>query len=282
MNKPVMITSDSTCDLPEELKERFGIRTVPLHVHLGDDDYLDGVSFTQDMIFETYARDKLLPTTSAVTPQEFEVFFRSILAEGYEIVHVSLSADISGTVQNSIIASQELEGVYTVDSRSVTSAMGMMLFEASRLRDEGLSAAEIAQAMRELTPKVNLSFILDTLEFMWKGGRCTGVAAFGANLLKLKPLIEMADGKLEVCKKYRGGISKVTDTYLKERLTGRKIRTDYGIIVSTVPFTPEEQAHLRELVCGIVPFKELFFTRTGCTISTHAGPGAMGVAFLEE
>lgn len=282
MSKPVCITADSTCDLTQELLDRFQIKTVPLHVLLGEETYLDGVNFTQEMIFERYAKDKVLPRTSAVSPQEFTNFFTPLVEAGYEVVHLDISSDLSGTYQNAVIAAADLPGVYPIDTRKLTTGMGQMLLEACRLRDEGKDAQTIAQAMQDLIPKVNVSFVIDTLEYMWKGGRCTGVTAFGANLLNLKPCIEMRDGKLEVCKKYRGNIFKVYEKYITERMSGKKIRPDYFFVTTSNALTAEQQTMLSALIRSIAPIKEIFYTRTGCTVTSHCGPGTLGILFLEE
>lgn len=282
MSKPVCITADSTCDLTQELLDRFHIKTVPLHVLLGEETYLDGVNFTQEMIFDRYAKDKILPRTAAVSPQEFTNFFTPLVEAGYEVVHLDISSELSGTYQNAVIAAAELPGVYPIDTRKLTTGMGQMLLEACRLRDEGKDAQTIVQAMQDLIPKVNVSFVIDTLEYMWKGGRCTGVTAFGANLLNLKPCIEMREGKLEVCKKYRGNIFKVYEKYITERMSGKKIRPDYFFVTTSNALTVEHQTMLSALIRSIAPIKEIFYTRTGCTVTSHCGPGTLGILFLEE
>lgn len=282
MSKPVMITTDSTCDLPREIAERFQIRVVPLHVTLGEETYLDGVDFTPEMIFQRYAENGVLPRTAAVSPQEFTAFFGELVEAGYEVVHLDLSAELSGTYQNAVIAAQELEGVYPVDTRSLTTGMGLMAIHACKLRDEGLDGASIAQAMKALIPKVNVSFVIDTLEYMWKGGRCTGVAAFGANLLRLKPCIEMREGKLEVIKKYRGNIGKVYEKFIEERLTGVKIQTDYLFISSEPRLEGEEKERIEALIRKLIPVKEVFFGPLSCTVTSHCGPGTLGILFIEE
>lgn len=283
MSKPVYITADSTCDLTNELLERFQIKTVPLHVLLGEENYLDGVDFTQDMIYQRYAQDKLLPRTAAVSPQEFTDFFTPLVQAGYEVVFLSISSELSATYQNAVIAAQDLPGVYPVDSRQLTTGMGLMLLEACRMRDDGQQAAAIAQAMEEMIGRVNVSFVIDTLEYMWKGGRCTGVAAFGANLLNLKPCIEMREGKLEVCKKYRGNIEKVYEKYIAERLKGKDVDPAHVFVTTSSAPTPQQAQRLEEAVRQAVPaVQEILFTRTGCTVTSHCGPGTMGVLFLEK
>ena len=282
MSKPVYITADSTCDLTPALLERFHVKTIPLHIVLGEENYLDGVDFTQEMIYERYAKDKVLPRTAAVSPQEFTDFFTPLVEAGYEVVFLSISSGLSGTYQNAVIAAQDLPGVYPVDSLQLTTGMGEMVLAACEMRDEGKDAASIAQAMQDLIGRVNVSFVIDTLEYMWKGGRCTGVTAFGANLLNLKPCIEMRNGKLEVCKIYRGNIEKVYEKYIAERLKGKKVDPRYIFITTSNAPTPELAARLESAVRKAVPeAQEIFFTRTGCTVTSHCGPGTMGVLFLE-
>lgn len=282
MSKPVCITADSTCDLTQELLERFQVKTIPLHVLLGEESYLDGVDFTQEMIFQRYAKDKVLPRTAAISPQEFTDFFTPLVEAGYEVVFLCISSGLSGTYQNAVIAAQDLPGVYPVDSQQLTTGMGEMILAACGMRDKGMDAASIARAMEEMIPRVNVSFVLDTLEYMWKGGRCTGVTAFGANLLNLKPCIEMRKGKLEVCKKYRGNIEKVYEKYIAERLAGKTIDPTYFFITTSSPPSPELAQRLEDAVRKAVPgVQEIFFTRTGCTVTSHCGPGTMGVLFVE-
>jgi DegV family protein with EDD domain len=281
MSKPVYITTDSTCDLTLELLERFNIKVVPLHVLLGDEDYLDGVNFTQEMIFQRYDQDKILPRTAAVTPQEFIDFFTPLVEAGYEVVHLDISAKMSGTYQNAVIAAADLEGVYPIDSQQLTTGMGQMVLAACRMRDEGKDAKTIVEAMQAMIPKVNTSFVIDTLEYLWKGGRCSGVAAFGANLLNLKPCIQLTDGALDVGKKYRGHINKVYEKYIAERLTGKTLDPHCVFITTSNELSAEEKEKFTALVHSLVQVDEVFFTRTGCTVTSHCGPGTLGILFLE-
>lgn len=282
MSKPVYITADSTCDLSPELLERFQIKTVPLHVLLGEESHLDGVDVTTEQIFQHYAETQTLPRTAAVSPQEFEDFFAPLVEAGYEVVHLDISSELSATYQNAVIASQELPGVYPVDSRHLCSGIGLLLLEACRLRDEGKSAQEIAAALPTLIPRIQASFVVDTLEYLWKGGRCTGVAAFGANLLNLKPCIEMRDGKLEVGKKYRGGIAKVYEKYIAERLAGKTVRPQAVFVASVNELSAETRAQLEEIIRSKAPVEEVFFARAGSTITSHCGPGTLGLFFVED
>ena len=283
MAKPVLITADSTVDLSPELKERFDIRIIPLMITLGEDHFMDdGVSFTPLDMYQRYHKDGLLPKTSAPGVQEFLDFFTPFVEQGYEIVHLDISAELSNTFNAARLAAAELEGVYVVDSRMLSTGVGLLAIEGAECRDRGMGAREIAEHLESLTDKVSTSFVLDTLEFMWKGGRCTGVAALGANLLRLKPGLEMKDGKLGVYKKYRGTIEKVYEQYIRERLSGKKVRPGHIFITESDEIEPKVVEQMCALARELSGCREVHHTMAGCTVSTHCGPKTLGVLFIEE
>lgn len=282
MSKPVVITADSTCDLSPEMLQRFNIKTIPLTIMLGEESFFDSVEFSPEIMYARYRADGTLPKTGAPGLQQFTDFFEQYLSEGYEIVHLDISSELSGTFNNARIAASELEGVYPVDSRMLSSGVALLAIEAAECRDRGMSAAEIAEHISALTDKVDTSFVLDTLEFMWKGGRCSGVAALGANLLKLKPAIEMKNGKLEVYKKYRGNINSVYKQYIKERLAGKKIRPQHVFITNSGEVDEAVLKELEALVRQTVEVQEVHFSIAGATISSHCGPKTLGVLFINE
>ena len=261
MPRPVCITYDSTCDLTPRLLERFRIRTVPLTIQSGERIFLDDGCYTSAELYADYRRNGTLPKTTAVSPEEFKAFFSPLLAEGYDIVHIDISSELSCTCQNAVLAAQELaeQGrIHVVDSRQLSTGGG------------------------RLAPHSDTSFVLDTLEYMWKGGRCSGVAALGANMLKLKPCLEMREGKLAVCKKYRGAMDKVYRQYITERLTGKTVVPDHAFITHSGEVPEDTLRQLTELVRQLAPFKEVFVTQAGCTVSSHCGPGTLGVLFLRQ
>ena len=282
MSKPVIITADSTCDLSPELLERYQIRIMPLTILLGDDSYRDGIDFTPDDLYARYHTDGTLPKTAAPSVQDFLDFFGPLTEQGFEIVHLDISAELSGTYNAAFIASQELEGVYTVDSRMLSTGVGLLCIEGAECAARGMAAADIAEHLRSLTDKVDTSFVLDTLEFMWKGGRCSGVAALGANLLRLKPGLEMSGGKLGVYKKYRGGINAVYKQYITERLAGKSIRPGHIFLTESGEIDPAVIAELEALIRSLVDVREIHHTRAGCTVSSHCGPKTLGVLFINE
>ena len=282
MEKPVIITADSTCDLSPELLARYQIRTLPLTILLGEDSYRDGVDFTPDDLYARYHAEGILPKTAALSMQNFLDFFGQLIQQGYEIVHLDISAELSGTFNAARLAAQELEGVYVVDSRMLSTGVGLLCIEGAECAARGMAAAEIAEHLRALTDKVDTSFVLDTLEFMWKGGRCSGVAALGANLLHLKPALEMKDGKLGVYKKYRGQMKSVYRQYITERLQGKHVRPGHIFLTESGDIDPAILEELETLIRELSGAREIHHTRAGCTVSSHCGPGTLGVLFINE
>lgn len=282
MSKPVMITADSTCDLSEELLNRYNVKILPLTILLGEESFLDGAHYTPADMYKRYRADGTLPKTAAPSLQQLTEFFTPFLNEGYEIVHLDISSELSSTCNNARIVSSELDGVYVVDSRMLSTGVGLLVIEGAECRDKGMSAAEIAEHLTALTEKVDTSFVLDTLEFMWKGGRCSGVAALGANLLKLKPALEMKDGKLGVYKKYRGSINSVYKQYITERLSGKKVRPGHVFITESGEIEQSVIDELEALVRELIPVQEIHHTIAGCTVSSHCGPKTLGVLFINE
>ncbi len=283
MSKPVMITADSTVDISQELKERFQIPIIPLMITLGEDHFMDdGSGFTPLDMYARYHKDGMLPKTSAPGVQEFLDFFTPYVQQGYEIVHLDISSELSNSFNAARLAAAELDGVYVVDSRMLSTGVALLAIEGAECRDRGMGAKEIAEHLQSLTGKVSTSFVLDTLEFMWKGGRCTAVAALGANLLKLKPGLEMKDGKLGVFKKYRGNIERVYEQYVRERLQGKKVRPGHIFITESGEIEPEVVERMCSLALELSGCREVHHTMAGCTISTHCGPKTLGVLFIEE
>ena len=282
MNKPVIITADSTCDLSPELRSRFQIQVIPLTITLGEATFLDGESFTPADMYARYREDGTLPKTSAPSVQSFLDFFRPFVEQGFEVVHLDISSELSGSFNAARLAASELNGVYVIDSMMLSTGVGLLAIEAAECRDQGMSAFDIAVHLSDLRSKVSTSFVLDTLEFMWKGGRCTGVTAFGANLLKIKPGLEMRNGKLEVCKKYRGNINHVYQQYITERLSGKKVRPGHVFLTESGEVDPAVLKDLEALVKQLTGCKEIHHTVAGCTVSSHCGPKTLGVLFIEE
>ena len=282
MANSVVITSDSTCDLSQELLDRYDIPVIPLTITLGEDTFLDGSSFTPLDMYARYKQDGTLPKTSAPSVQEFLDFFSQFTEKGCEVVHLDISSELSNTYNAACMAAEELGHVHVVDSRMLSTGVGLLAIEGAECRDRGMGAQEIAEHLRGLTGKVQTSFVLDTLQFMWKGGRCSAVSALGANLLSLKPGLEMKDGKLGVYKKYRGNIKNVYKQYVKERLQGRRVRPGHVFITESGEVDDAVLEEIFALVRETIPVQEIHHTLAGCTVSTHCGPKTLGILFIEE
>ena len=282
MTQSVVITSDSTCDLSQELLDRYDIPVIPLTITLGEDTFLDGSSFTPLDMYARYKQDGTLPKTSAPSVQEFLDFFSQFTEKGCEVVHLDISSELSNTYNAACMAAEELGHVHVVDSWMLSTGVGLLAIEGAECRDRGMGAQEIAEHLRGLTGKVQTSFVLDTLQFMWKGGRCSAVSALGANLLSLKPGLEMKDGKLGVYKKYRGNIKNVYKQYVKERLQGRRVRPGHVFITESGEVDDAVLEEICALVRETIPVQEIHHTMAGCTVSTHCGPKTLGILFIEE
>lgn len=276
----IKITSDSTSDLGQELLRRYDVSVFPLAVAMGGRDYQDGVDITPDDIYRHVVAGGELPKTAAVNLAQYQDFWKDFSRDYDAVIHLNISAEFSSCYQNACLAAESFDNVYVVDSRNLSTGHGLLVVKAAELAAQGVSASEIVRALREAVDKVDASFILDQLEYLKKGGRCSSVVALGANLLKLKPCIEVRDGKMSVGKKYRGAYEKCLLEYLTDRLEGRDdleldrvFLTHSGLDEALVQTAVNR---IRELQ----PFREICVTVAGSTISSHCGPNTIGVLFL--
>ena len=282
MNKKVIIASDSTCDLNQELLERYQIKILPLGVSLGSSQYKDGVDIAPDAIYAHYEQTGELPKTSAVNIAEFSDFFARQTQGGNAVVLFTISSEMSSTYRNACLAAEEYEDVYVVDTRSLSTGGGLLVAEAGDMAAEGRSAAEIAEYCTAMTEKVSASFVVDDLEFLHKGGRCSAVAALGANLLQLKPCIVVKQGKMGVGKKYRGKFGPVLEKYVSEQLADIENIDRKRIFVTHAGCDNQIIDRCAEAVKKTAEFGEVQVTRAGCTISSHCGRNTLGVLFLRK
>ncbi len=282
MSEKVLIASDSTTDLGADLIARYGIRILPLGVALGERQYTDGVDITPDDIYANYEKNKTLPKTSAINLASASDFFRACTEEGYSVVFFTISAQMSSTYQNVHLAASEFENVHVVDTQNLSTGGGLLVIAAAEMARAGKGAAEIAEACRAMAPRVDASFVIDSLEFLYKGGRCSALAAFGANLLHLKPCIVVHEGKMSVGSKYRGKFADVLKKYIADRLgDGSDIELD-RVFVTHAGCDAQIVRACVEQVKSTLPFAEVLVTRAGCTISSHCGKNTLGVLFVRK
>ena len=278
----IIISSDSTTDLSPELKERYNVHILPLGVNLGDKTYRDGVDINPDDIYAHHDKTGELPKTTAANIGEYIEYFSKFTNEGKTVIHFSISSSMSSTYNNGCLAAEELENVYVIDTKNLSTGGGLLVVAAAEMAAKGMDAKDIVAEIEKLVPCVDASFIIDNLEYLHKGGRCSAVAMLGANLLKLKPCIEVKNGAMGVGKKYRGKFGDVLMSYCEERIgDGSTIDLDH-VFVTHAGCDPEIVNSVVEKVKSLAPFKEVFLTRAGCTISSHCGADTLGVLFIRK
>lgn len=280
--RPIKILTDSTSDLSKELLEKYDIEVIPLTVTLGENSYKDGLEISAEDIFESYEKNKILPKTSAVSVAEYTEIFSGWVEKGYDIVHFTISSSMSACYQNACIAAVEVGHVWTIDSANLSTGIGLQVLMAAELAAEGESAEVISRQIAEAKTRVDASFILNQLEFLHKGGRCSGVAALGANLLKLKPCIGVEGGAMKVGKKYRGSFEKCALEYVKDKLDGNDNIDTRRIFLT---WTGVDQKLLKEIEKEMKKyhkFGEILVTEAGSTVSGHCGPGTFGVLYFRK
>ncbi len=282
MSEKIIIASDSTTDLSKELIEKYDIKILPLGVSLGEKLYTDGVDVDPDMIYAHYAKTGELPKTSAVNTAKFFEFFEAARNEGASIILFTISADMSSTYNNARLASADFDNVYVVDTRNLSTGGGLLVLKAAEMAEDGATAQEIAETCTMLTKNVDASFVIDDLEFLYKGGRCSALAAFGANVLKLKPCISVKGGKMGVSKKYRGKFQIVLSQYVKDRIGDASDIDTSHIFVTHAGCEQSIYMQCVKQIESLGVFKEIHITRAGCTISSHCGRNTLGVLFIRK
>lgn len=282
MNKQIIISSDSTCDLSKELVERYQIHIQPMGISLGDQIYRDGVDITPDMIYAHHEKTGQLPKTSAINVVEDLEYFEELTKDGSAVIHFTISSSMSSTYNNACVAAQEFENVYVVDAKNLSTGSGLLVLAAAEMAQEGLEAQQIVEKLNDLADRVDASFVVDNLEYLVKGGRCSALAAFGANLLQLKPCISVKNGAMGVGKKYRGKFEKVLLTYVADRLADAEDICLDRVFVTHAGCDPKVVEGVAEAVKNTLPFREILVTRAGCTVSSHCGANTLGVLFIRK
>lgn len=281
----IKITADSPADLPEGMCEKYDIKIIPLHIILGDTCYEDGITVTPDGIYDYYSKTKELPKTASVSIAEYMSFFEEASKNGDEVLHFSLSSGISSTYHNAVLASEDMPNVHIIDTKSLTAGIALLVMKAVEMIGSGMDAASIAEKCRQLVDKIDTTFIISNLEFLYKGGRCSGIAVLGANVLGIKPSIAMdSEGKLQVDKKYRGKFSSCISQYIDDLLKQNKgnIDTDRAVVVRTAGITDEQVQAAVKKIKDAVDFKEIIVTTAGCTITSHCGKGTFTFMYMTK
>lgn len=283
----VKLIADSSCDIGPELAKRYDVDFVHIHVRLNGNEYLDGVDITHKDIYENYEKNHTLPSTCAMNINEYEAVFRPYVEKGYDIVHVSLGSGLSSTCNNARLAAELFDPgrVYVIDSKSLSTGSGHIVCECGERIQKGLSAKEIFDEVSPITDKTSASFIVDDLEYLHAGGRCSGLAQFGASLMNLKPCIMVRNdlfGSMTVGKKYMGSYKRSALKYVENMI---KDRTDIVLdrcFITHSGSDPDVLEAMKALALTLQPFREFYITQASATICAHCGPNTTGILFITK
>lgn len=280
----IFLTADSPCDIGPELIERYSVTICPLHVLVDGNDYLDDASLDFEMIYRLWQDKKLLPKTAAVSVQEYLDVFEPMTKQGAAVIHISLGSGLSCSYQNACIAAESLENVFVIDSRSLSTGFGLLVCEAGERIKKGMDAKQIYDEVCPLGMKTSASFVLDTLDFLHAGGRCSSLAQLGANLMSIKPQIKVLNekgGSMSVGKKYVGKFEKCVLKYMENQVAGRDDIVLDRVFITHAGLRNESLVEeAKQLILSLQPFKEVHITRASSTISSHCGKDTIGVLFL--
>ena len=278
----IKITSDSTCDLSKELIEKNNIGVIPLIIIKDGVEHRDGVNIVPADIFQHVANGGALCSTAALGVGEYEEYFSQYTNDFDGVLHINIGSGFSSCYQNACLAAEEFNNVKVIDSMNLSTGQGLVVLKACELAQTCQSLEELHQQVQDFTKRVEASFLLDQLKYMAKGGRCSSATALGANLLNLKPCIEVKDGKMSVVKKYRGNYAKCLTNYVKDRLTNRDDLDMWTLFVTRTPVTKECEDAVAAAVAACDAFDHTYWTEAGCTVSCHCGPGTLGVLFVRK
>ena len=279
----IKIISDSTCDLCEELLDRYNISILPLHILLGEKEYEDGRDISIDEIYRWCETAKETPKTSAPSLERAVELFEPYVKRGDELICFSISDSMSSSGNIMRMAAQQLDAehsIHVLDSRNLSTGIGLLVVQAAVMAQEGKTADEIVRRIKELIPRVRASFVVDTLVYLHRGGRCSGLAAMAGGALKLHPRIQVTDGAMQSGKKYRGSMDKVILSYVRDMEEELKAAERDRVFITHSGCSREIVEQVRQYLEGLGVFREIWETRAGGVVSSHCGPGTLGVLFI--
>lgn len=281
MNK-VVIMADSTSDLTQSLIQSRDIKIIPLYVNFGEQSYKDGTDITTEELYKKVDELGYLPKSSAISPGDFMMAFEPYIEQGYDIVLLTIGSKLSGTYQAALVAKDTVEAnrVHIIDTNNLSSGGGLLVLKACDLRDQGLSASDIKQAVDQITPRVRSQFAIQTMDYLYKGGRCSALSMFLGSVLAIKPIIQVNDGKLDVYKKSVGKMTRALDIMLEDYFNlFDQVDKDYVMITHSLADKSAEYMKNKIMEKGLVP-NQLLETQAGCVISTHCGKGTIGILYI--
>lgn len=277
----VIITADSSSDIPAAALEKYSIPVLPFYITIGDETYRDGLDFDRTMLYKKVEETGILPQTASLAPGVFSEFFAEHKKNADALVHFSVGSKLSSSFQSAKLAASEMENVFVVDTKNLSSAEALAIIHGAELAEKGLDGKTIAEECAAFCDRCDASFVLDKLDYMKKGGRCSAATALGANLLGIKPSLAMHDGKLELDKKYRGKMHVVIQKYIHDRIEA--VTPDpKRIIIANSGVDAEVLEVAVDTVKSLGIFEEILLSDAGCVISSHCGPGTLGILFVKK
>ncbi|HEY8443924.1 MAG TPA: DegV family protein [Clostridia bacterium] len=279
----IKITGDSTLDLTKELQEKYDISLMPLEVTLGENTFLDGVNVTREDIYNFEKQTGKLPKTAARSAYAYKEFFEDFLNQGYDaVIHFNISSLLSASHQSASQAAQELNNVYAVDTLALSTGSSLLAIYAYELAQSGKTPQDIVDAVNKRIPYIQTSFIIDTLHYLYKGGRCSKLQLLGANLLKIKPTIIMKNGKLDVGKKFKGSMGNVIKEYVKYILDTFNTPDLTRVFVTHTDAPAEVVREVKDILKENYAFEEILETTAGATVTAHCGKGTLGILYFND
>lgn len=280
----IILSADRTCDLTEALRAEYKVETIPYHISLEGRDYTDNEDITPEVLYQAFWDRKALPKTSAINSFEYENYFRQWTDNGDAVIHFCLGSALTSSYQNAVVAAAELGNVYVIDSCNLSSATGLQILDCRAMIDAGKSTAEIYKYFTNSQQKYHGSFVIDTYEFLKAGGRCSAMTAFGANLLNIKVSIEVDNtcGGMGVGKKYRGQQERVLKLYVKDKLAQYPDIITDKIFITHSGIDEHYIEVVKQQIEEVMHFDHIYVTKASCTISSHCGPGTLGILFATE
>lgn len=278
--KKIAISLDSACDLSKELIEKYDFKIIPFGVNLGDKFFYDG-EIAPEEIFEYADNNKTLPKTNAVNEEAFKEHFAKILNDYDAIIHFDISSEMSSAYQNAVNASKNFKNVYVVDSRTLSTAISLEAIYAKKLTETMDDPAKIVELVKKRIPAVQASFIIERLDYLYKGGRCSGLALLGANLLKIRPEIEVLNGNMKNTEKFRGKMADCVTKYCRATLE-KYNHPDKSVIFITHSVADKELVDAAKAVVSEYGFENVYETTAGCTVSSHCGKNTLGILYIND
>lgn len=276
----IAISAESTVDLTKELVEQFDLKIVPFNIVLGDKVFKDGEITTLE-IFDSVEKTGVLPKTNAINQYDYTEYFEGLKKDYDAVVHICLSSGLSCSHQNAVNAAKEVKDVYVVDSQSLSTGIALLVLYAKELAEQGVEPSEIAKKVQARVNKLQVSFVIERLDYLYKGGRCNSLQFLGANLLRLRPRIVVKDGKMGADKKYRGNMEKVVSKYCEETLNEFHNPDLSKVFITYTTATPEMVEAARRAL-NAVGFKNIYETHAGCTIASHCGANTLGILYFND